>query len=409
MAARETNARGRCVALLPRLPFPPTDGGAIRAHQFIKALAHRYDLDVASFLQPDAGDDQVAAARSACHRLETVPLPSGLLANAAALCRGTALGIAANHARYATPAMRRLVKAMEPGRCEVLFVNNAHMSHESRRFVNAVRVLDTQNNDAVLLGRWADMQTSSLKRAFGRRQAKLADRMLRERFRWFDLVLAVSEREAAEFREMVPDAGVMVADNGADIEFFVPGNEPREPGTLLYTGDYSWLPNEDAARHYIDDIHARIASRAEGVRVTFAGRKPAPWMLERREPWLSVPGFVDDMRVLFRRASVFVVPLRIGGGTRLKILEAMAMKIPVVSTSIGAEGIACRHEEHILLADTPQNFADAVLRLLADDGLRARLAEKARRLVEERYDWRAITGRVIDAIDGFRARKNNPR
>ena len=209
--------------------------------------------------------------------------------------------------------------------------------------------------------------------------------------------VVVGERDALECQRLAPTCRVHVVPNGVDNEFFRADDPiPRcERAGVLYVGTMDYEPNVDGALFFCRAIWPRVRRRLPATTLTIAGANPGAEVVElARLPGVHVTGFVDDIRPHFWQSSVCVVPLRSGGGTRLKILEAMAAGLPVVSTTIGAEGLDVRDGEHLLIADEPNAFARAVIRLLGDSALGARISATARRLVEARYDWKMIAGQL---------------
>jgi glycosyltransferase involved in cell wall biosynthesis len=184
--------------------------------------------------------------------------------------------------------------------------------------------------------------------------------------------------------------------NGVDIDFFRPAAIDSSPGTLLFNGVLDYHPNRDAVEYLLTQVLPRIRERRPDVRLKVVGRG-APAELERlRRAGLEVTGEVPDLRPHLQEAAVVLVPIRMGGGTRLKVLEGLAMARPMVSTSIGCEGIDVRDGEHLLIADTADAFADQVDRILGDPALAARLGHAGRTLVEDRYSWDRAGDRLED-------------
>jgi glycosyltransferase involved in cell wall biosynthesis len=180
---------------------------------------------------------------------------------------------------------------------------------------------------------------------------------------------------------------------GVDVEFFKPsGAIASEANSLVFTGSMDWLPNEDAIRYFTDQIMPLIKQKVSGVTLTVVGRNPYPGLLElsKHDDSIVVTGRVDDVRPFMEKAAVYIVPLRIGGGTRLKIFEAMAMEKAVVSTSVGAEGLPVRNDEELVLADTPEAFAESVVHLLQDQAVARRLGQRAAARVRETFGWRRV-------------------
>ena len=179
---------------------------------------------------------------------------------------------------------------------------------------------------------------------------------------------------------------------GADVEYFQPFAGEEAANSLVFTGSMDWLPNEDAILYFADAILPLIREHSPEVFLDVVGRNPSRKLqaLAESEKGIRLTGWVDDIRPFLGRDSVCIVPLRIGGGTRLKIFEAMAMGKAVVSTSVGAEGLAVRSAENIVLADTPNDFAQAVISLLRDPGRRQQLGAAARSLVQDNYSWTIV-------------------
>jgi len=190
----------------------------------------------------------------------------------------------------------------------------------------------------------------------------------------------------------------LVVPNGADLSSFSPAaRQPGEP-VLLYVGAMHYYPNIDAVHYFFETMFDRIREAVPNTQVQIVGHSPPHDIQEMaRQPGIQVTGSVDDVRPYYSSATVFVVPLRLGGGTRLKIIEAMAMGLPVVSTSVGAEGLDLRDGQDILLANDPISFADATVRLLTDPGLRQHLAQNARQAAQ-RYDWDKLSEPWVELV-----------
>ena len=187
--------------------------------------------------------------------------------------------------------------------------------------------------------------------------------------------------------------------NGVDSDFFTPAPShlPVEPWSLAFTGMMAYVPNHDGIKWFLDEVFPLIVQRVPKAKLYVVGKNPPPHITQRESESVRVTGTVPDVRPYVWKAAAYVVPLRMGGGTRLKIAEAMAMKKPIVSTRIGCEGIELVDGESALLADDPKSFADATVRLLEDQALAARLAGKGYLLAKAKYDWRSI-GDTLDAI-----------
>jgi polysaccharide biosynthesis protein PslH len=219
------------------------------------------------------------------------------------------------------------------------------------------------------------------------------------RCRIFNHLITVSDLDHDFFAEFVPAPQISVLATGVDLDYFRPSPTPEDPRKLVFTGSMDWLANEDAILFFAQKILPLILRAVPGVTLTVAGRDPTEKLrqLAQSNPQIQLTGTVPDVRPYTAEASVYVLPLQVGGGTRLKIFEAMAMGKAIISTQIGAEGLPVVPGEHLLIENEPQGFATAVIHLLDDVSRRRRLGEAARRLVESRFGWPEV-GRAFHGI-----------
>jgi sugar transferase (PEP-CTERM/EpsH1 system associated) len=279
-------------------------------------------------------------------------------------------------------------------------------------------VIFTHNVESEIWRRHAETKTSWIERRLYERQHASMLRFERDTLARFDGVLAVSDADRDTFARLFPGVirhPVHVVPTGVDTEFFAPSPDdapspgddpsPLDAPSLVFTGSMDWLPNEDAMTYFCRDILPAIRAAAPGTQLSIVGRAPTPAVQKlAADRGVVVTGRVDDVRPYMRDAAVYVVPLRIGGGTRLKIFEAMAMGKAVVSTTVGAEGLPVEDGKQVLIADEPGAFARAVVRLLDDVTERRRLEAAARALVVARYDWSAVAGELEVALIRFARR-----
>jgi glycosyltransferase involved in cell wall biosynthesis len=253
-------------------------------------------------------------------------------------------------------------------------------------------VLFTHNVESEIWRRHVETAGTRVKRILLEQQWQRMLRFEKQAVRRFDLVLAVSETDRDTLQRLYgPLRGpVAVVPTGVDTAYFAPVPSAERPAHLVFTGSMDWLPNEDGVLFFAREILPRIRQRIPDVTVSIVGRDPTPAVVRLAAGrGIEVTGRVEDVRPYMAAGAVYVVPLRVGGGTRLKIFEAMSMGRPVVSTTVGAEGLPVRHGEHVLIADEPQAFADRVVQLLGDAAARHQLGQRARDLVVARYDWSA--------------------
>ncbi|RME70601.1 MAG: glycosyltransferase, partial [Chloroflexi bacterium] len=230
-------------------------------------------------------------------------------------------------------------------------------------------------------------------RLFYRPELQKVIRYEKQFYSRYNLAITVSEADRQALGQLCPSLPAEVIPNGVDVSEFQPAAGTGRPGrTLIYFANYTTAPNADAIRYFCRQIFPAIRARQPDVRLRVVGNQPPPELA--RYEGVEVIGYVPDVRAAVAAADVVVVPLRVGGGTRLKIVEALALGKAVVSTSVGAEGLEVTPGRDILIADTPEAFAEATVSLLQQPDLRASLGRNGRRLAEQVYDWDLLASRV---------------
>lgn len=261
--------------------------------------------------------------------------------------------------------------------------------------LNIPVVIFTHNVEATILKRhWEVATHPAWKYVFKREYEKMRVTELHY-LRECAHVLTVSDTDKAFFEKDINPSKITTIPTGVDVDFFRP-MQGEESDSLVFTGSMDWMPNEDGILFFVNQIFPLIRQIRPTTKLWVVGRKPSDEIeaLSEIDSSIEVTGRVEDIRPYVAKGSVYIVPLRVGGGTRLKIFEAMAMGKAVVSTTIGAEGLPVTSGSDIVLADEPRHFADEVCRLLASSEERRRIEGAARKLVEEKYSWRAVSTRV---------------
>jgi glycosyltransferase involved in cell wall biosynthesis len=384
----------RILWLKTELLHPVDKGGKIRTYQMLKALKREHHVTYLTLDDGTAADDAAALAGEYCHELVRVPhrtrekFSAGFYTE---LALNLVSPLPYFMKKYESGEMRREVGARaRSGDFDVLVCDFLNPAVNVPTDLRLPTVLFQHNVEAMIWKRHYEVQTHPLKKAYLYGQWRKAFAYERAACRRFRMVVTVSRDDAETIRR---DYGVeRVADvpTGVDTQFFRPVEGVRvEPHSLVFTGSMDWLPNEDAIQFFTREIMPLVRERLPEVRLTVVGRKPYASLMElsRRDPAIVVTGRVEDVRPYMERAAAYVVPMRVGGGTRLKIYEAMAMEKPVVSTTVGAEGLPLRDGADLLLADTPRAFADAVVRVLTDESLARKLGERSAATVREQFSW----------------------
>jgi glycosyltransferase involved in cell wall biosynthesis len=270
------------------------------------------------------------------------------------------------------------------------------------------RVVDEHNIEYDLQRRSATGSSSPLRRSFLEANWRKLRREELAVWRTFDGVSVTSPRDLAIVQAHAPQARCVLSPNGVDLDEFTPPAAAPEPDTVIFFGAHNYFPNADGLRFLFAEIWPLVLAARPSARLRIVGPSPPADIVALQPPNVTFEGYVTDIVAEVGRAAIAIAPLRIGGGTRLKIVEAMALARPVVATSIGAEGIAVQHDRDLLLADTPRDFADAVLRLLAQPAEAATLGLRGRRLVEEVYGWDASAAGLENLLEQLIERRGRP-
>lgn len=263
------------------------------------------------------------------------------------------------------------------------------------------KVLFTHNIEAVIWERHYRVSKNPIWKAVSYREYRLLERMERNYVSRAEHVLAVSENDHDFFLKYAPKERMSVIPTGVDIDYFRPGQGEEEPESIVFTGSMDWTANEDGIVFFIERVLPLVRQRFPNTKLYVVGRRPTARLkrIGESEKNIVVTGTVDDIRPYLARGSVYVVPLLVGGGTRIKIYEAMAAGKAVVSTTIGAEGLPLTTGENILLADEPETLASSIIELLGDRAKRERIGNNARKLVAENYSWKAVGKTLSDVLE----------
>jgi polysaccharide biosynthesis protein PslH len=384
----------RILWLKTELLHPIDKGGKIRTYQMLRTLKREHRVTYLTLDDGSATQDAAERAGEYCHELVRVPhrtrekFSAGFYAELAAnLCSPLPYFMR----KYENGRMRREVESRAcSGELDLLVCDFLNPAVNVPPGLPVPTVLFQHNVEARIWRRHCEVQTNPVKRAYLYNQWRKAFSYERAACRRFDFVVTVSRDDAEIIRRDYGVESVADVPTGVDTDFFRPlgGVEP-EPDSLVFTGSMDWLPNEDAMQFFTREIMPLVRERVPGVRLTIVGRKPYGSLVElaARDPSIVVTGRVEDVRPYMERAAAYVVPIRVGGGTRLKIYEALAMEKPVVSTTVGAEGLPLKDGEDLLIADAPRDFAAAVVRVLQDVRLARQLGTRAAEKVRGRFGW----------------------
>lgn len=386
----------RILVLSPVLAYPPDWGFAQRVYQLVRQLAARHRVSFLCYGRPEERD-HIAAMQAICESVDVVPQPptAGLGKRRSQLA-SLISPIPYQTRRYHSAAMQAAIDRLagqEP--FDIIQVESSQLSTFDYRG-RGLLVIDEHNIEYELLQRMRQNERSPFFRLYyGLEYAKcLAD----EQRLWQRAAgcLLTSAREEAILREHAPGTPTAVIPNGVDTDYFAPSEVSPDPDSIVFTGRIGYRPNADAVVYFVREILPHILRARPRATVTVVGGQVPSEVARLAGPNVVVTGAVPDVRPYVARAGVCVVPLRVGSGTRLKVLEGLAMGKAMVSTSLGCEGIPVRGGEHLLIGDEPETFARQVVRALDDQDLARALGRSGRALVETTFAWEIVGQQLAD-------------
>ncbi|HYP28471.1 MAG TPA: glycosyltransferase [Blastocatellia bacterium] len=406
----------RVLYFAPRECWPLDTGAKLRNFHLARELARNARVTYLGFSDGPgpAPSPHLSAIESACERVITVPRDRGYTLNK--IVKGAVGRTPLPVLNYLTGAMRkRLASLLDEQDFDVVQVETVPLTAYLPVFRAARRppvvVCDWHNIDSEVMWRYGEHTKSAARRLYARMTARRLEELERWAMREVDAHISVSNRDRARLLELEPNARVITIENGVDVEYYADEQIEQayrdrqnscpqsivKRNRVVFVGSMDYHANVDAAVRFVREAWPSLREQRPGLVFSVVGRNPAPEVRAlARCPGVEVTGTVDDVRPYYRDALAEVVPLRIGGGSRLKILEAMAAGVPVVSTRLGAEGLAVIDGRNILLADTPEGQSRAILSLSEDQSLRQHFAQAGRALVRSRYDWSAIGGTLFE-------------
>lgn len=370
--------------------WPATAGGRIRSLETVSCLSRRHEVTVLTTHGPDDDPDGLRRRLASCREIVSIPFAAPRVGSrkfVAAMAGSWLSGLPVDLWKWRHDEVRDRARTILTRGIDVC-VADFLVSAPNLPRSPAPTILFEHNVEHMIWQRLARIESRPWRRAL----LEVEWRKMRHAERVFcndaDLTIAVSEDDRTRLQALAPGARCVAIPTGVDTSYFSPSNVTETPDHLVFTGSMDWFPNEDAILHFVESILPRIRLQIPHVTLTVVGRNPSARLVAAaRRAGAVVTGTVSDVRPFIAEAAVYIVPLRAGGGTRLKIFEALSMGKAVVSTTVGAEGLAVRDGHNIAIADEPDAFAARVIELLRNPDARLALGRAGRHLVETRYSW----------------------
>lgn len=388
------------------IPYPARGGASQRSFNLIRQAAARHDVTLVAFNRPRQDAETLERSRAEfgkfCRRVEFWELPAEWRGPRwwAQLALAPFYQLPQACLAYASSALRlrwRTLLAEEPQ--ALVHVDSSDLAIFLEDALRHPVVLNHHNCESAMLERRASMEANPLKRAVLNQQLRKQIGVERNWLERVTLNLTVSAEDSQRLRAIASRAEIVEVENGTDVDYFFPRPELEEENTIIFAGSLRWYPNQSALQYFDRKIWPLLQQLSPGIRFIVSGQYPpeslATWL--RADPKIEFVPNPEDIRPMIARGAVYVCPILDGGGSRLKLLDAMAMGKAIVSTSIGAEGLRYTNGKHLLLADRPEEFAAAVMGLLQDGERRRKLAMEARRQAMSEYSWQCIGGCLEDA------------
>jgi glycosyltransferase involved in cell wall biosynthesis len=382
----------RVLVLTAKAIWPLLGGAEIRNFSLLKETSRHHDVYLLSFLLNPGDRENFSSLEPYCRKIVGIDLVRPKWSRLARAAR-SALGgsrpfiIDDYHRAAMAEAVERMVREE---RIDVIHAHFLHVGQYAENKGSAAFVYDAHNLEHVLWERFAAVQKDPVMRAFARNQLPKFVRWQQRVAAHAEKIVTLSDDDRDEFLRISPTSEVTTVPNGADIEYFRPlTGVAEEENAVVYFANFGWPPQDDAALFFHDEILPRVRREIPGVKLYLAGKTPPDAIRRLASRDVVVTGLVPDIREYIQRAAVVVLPLRVGAGTKHRAFQTLAMEKPLVTTRIGAEGIALEHGKHAMIADDPAIFASYTVDLLRDPARRRAMGSAGRELVVSRYDWRA--------------------
>lgn len=400
--------------LSTEIPYPVDHGHHLRTANILEMLAKKHHIFFVGFAKDEAELRYKKDLAKICKSADIFILSPGILKWR--YWRLALLSVFSNlpfnvKKYYQRDAATKIQALIRQHNIRLVHCDMLHVGIYLPAFHNLSKILTEHNVESLRLQRWQKVEKNPLVRLFLYLQWKKLYCLERQLCSQFDTCIVVSEADKQELLKMGAGNNFEIIPNGVDCCYFAPEGDSVIPKTLIWTGGMDNPYNRDAVDYFLEHILPLVEQEIPDLRVSFVGKSPTPKLLKKakQDRHIQIEGYVDDVRPHLNRAAVFIAPLRSGSGTKIKILNALAMAKPVVTTSIGAEGIDVTNNYNILISDTPEAFAQQIIYLITHPEVAKIIGRNGRRLMLEKYDWQVIEEKMNRLYDSVGSGAGRPR
>lgn len=378
--------------IAPRVPFPLDDGGKIGIFNITKYLSLRgHNITLIAFDDLSSLQQDYSELENYC-KLFTVPKNSSNITSLA--IKNLFSSMPYNIQKYISQEMlRSIFELLKTQEFDIVHIDGLHMAYygvEIKKTFNIPVVLREHNIESIIMKRVSENSKNILIKSFALLQFKKIYRFERSVTGEFDKCIVITPEDENLLRKMNPKAQLTVIPAGVDLGIYYPLPAKEVDHSIIFIGNLEWYPNVDGLLWFLRRIYPAIKQKISSIKFYIVGKNPPRALLSFASPDIIITGYVKDVREYISKSKLVVVPLRIGGGMRIKILEAMAMGKAVISTPIGAEGINAKNDEEIIIRDGENDLANAVVELIFNDEERMKIGESAFKFVSGKYAWNKI-------------------
>jgi glycosyltransferase involved in cell wall biosynthesis len=385
-----------------RLPYPTNEGHQIRTYNLLKRICQVHDVHYLSLQRKDDDASAKQHLSSLCKSVTTFNIPSdhSKLRFLSDLALGFLTKLPFVVRKYFSKELQYTIKQkLNYEHFDLVHFDMLPLAQYASCLGTTPYVLNNHNVESLLLKRRAENSNSILEKVFFNNQSKSLHHFEITACQNAKETFVCSKNDVATLKTMAPLANFSVVENGVDIHFFAVDKVEKKPHSLVFVGGMGWFPNKDGMIFFINEVMPRLIKQCPTVKLTLVGKSTGVDIPETLRNNIQVTGFVHDFRPIVTAASVYILPIRVGSGTRLKLLEAMSMAKAIVSTNIGAEGVELEQDNNIMYANSAAEFSASIIELFENNDKVKALGDSARIIAETQYDWDIITKKLLGSYE----------